>query len=54
MKKNRLEREIESIENDDSMTDEGKNIFIRELERDYESAMRESAEHAYENELENW
>ena len=54
MKRNRLEREIESIENDDYLTDEEKSHEIRELERDYDSAMKESAERAYENECKNW
>ena len=54
MKKNRLEREIESIENDGYLTDEEKDNEIIELEKDYASAMRESAERAYEDECENW
>jgi len=54
MKRNRLEREIESIENDSYLTEEERAHEIRELEKDYESAMRESAERAYEDECENW
>ena len=54
MKRDRLDREIESIENDDFLTNEEKSRKIRELEKDYESAMRESCERAYDNEKENW
>lgn len=37
MKRDRLDMEIESIENDDSLTNEEKYNEIRDIERDYES-----------------
>ena len=54
MKINRLEQEIELIENDDEMTNKEKADAIHELEKDYEHAMREAAQEAYDKECEGW
>jgi hypothetical protein len=50
----RFEREIEMIENDESMTPQEKAREIRKIERDYCDAARESAERAYDDEMERW
>jgi len=50
----RLEREIELIENDESMTREQKNYEIKGLEIEYREMARESAERAYDDEYNKW
>lgn len=50
----RLEREIDLIKNDDSMSAKEKRREIREVERDYRDAARESSQRAYDEEYENW
>ena len=50
----RFEKEIEMIENDDSMTPQEKAMEIREMERDYRDAAREASERAYDDEMERW
>jgi len=52
--KRRLEREIELIENDESMTREQKNYEIREVKKEYREMARESAERAYDDEYNRW
>jgi len=54
MKRDRIDREIESIENEDSLTNEEKAREIRELERDYERAARDAAQEEYDNEYSRW
>jgi len=54
MKRDRLETEIEGIENDDTLTPQEKSKEIHELEKDYRMAMRDAAEEAYERECDNW
>lgn len=54
MKLDWLEEEIESIENDDSLTTMEKAQAIHEIERDYRDAMREAAQEAYDRECEGW
>jgi|WetSurSiteA1Bulk_404760.scaffolds.fasta_scaffold560334_1 hypothetical protein len=48
----RLEKEIESIENDDSLTNDEKAREIRELERDAYNYAREQAQERYNDEME--
>jgi hypothetical protein len=54
MKRDRLEHEIELIENDDSLTPQERAKEIHELEKDYTLAMREAAQEAYDRECEGW
>ena len=54
MKRDRLDTEIEDIENDDSLTNVEKAKQIHEIEQDYAAAMRESAQDAYDRECEGW
>lgn len=54
MKRDRLDMEIESIENDDSLTNEEKYNEIRDIERDYERYTRDQAQEAYDNEYETY
>uniref|UniRef100_A0A6M3JJ67 Uncharacterized protein n=1 Tax=viral metagenome TaxID=1070528 RepID=A0A6M3JJ67_9ZZZZ len=54
MKKDKLEREIELLEDDDSLTISEKSKMIRELERDYWDAAEESAREAHDNEYNSW
>ena len=54
MKRDRLDKEIESIENDDSLSNEEKSREIRELERDYDRAAKDAAQEAYDREYDNW
>ncbi len=49
-----LEREIEQIENDHSLSQREKIQEIEEIERDYRSQARESAQRAYDDEMNNW
>jgi hypothetical protein len=49
-----LEREIESIENDDSLTNKEKAKEIAELERDAYRYAREQAEDAYNDTMERY
>jgi DNA-binding protein YbaB len=48
----RLEKEIESIENDDSLTNDEKAREIRELERDAYNYAIEQAQERYNDEME--
>ncbi len=48
------EREIEAIENDDTLTQSEKNSYIRDVERDYRQCAREAANRAYDEEMERW
>ena len=50
----RFEKEIESIEYDDSLTPDEKLNKIREFERDYRRMANEAAQNAYDEEYENW
>ena len=53
----RLEKEVESIEQDaedGEITQAQANKEIQELERDYRNATEESAQDAYDDELESW
>ena len=54
MKRDMLEKEIEEIENDDHLTNAEKAKEIREAERDYDRAARDSAQESYDNEYSSW
>jgi hypothetical protein len=48
----RLEKEIDAIENDDTLTNQEKSKEIRELYRDARAYQRERAQEAYDNIME--
>jgi DNA-binding protein YbaB len=50
----RLEKEIEAIENDDSLTNAEKQREIRELERDAYNYARDEAEERYRDTMNNF
>jgi hypothetical protein len=50
----RLEKEIDAIENDDSLTNDEKAREIRELERDAYNYAREQARERYRDTMENF
>ena len=50
----RLEKEIDAIENDDSLTNSEKAREIRELERDAYNYAREEAEERYRDTMEEF
>ena len=49
-----VEMEIESIENDDHLTQAEKNSEIKEVERDYRDMAQDSAQDAYDREMDRW
>ncbi len=50
----RLEREIEAIEDDYTLSQAEKNEAINELTQDYRRSAEQSAQDAYDNELDRW
>jgi len=53
-KERMLEREIDLIENDDSMSPQEKRRAIRDAEREYRDEAHESAQRAYDEEMQRW
>ena len=50
----RMQHEIELIEQDDSLTSDEKRREIREIQREYRDAAKESAQQAYDEEFDRW
>ncbi len=48
------ERELDSIENDDTLTQLQKNEYIRDVEGDRREDAREAAQDAYDDEMNRW